>query len=124
MEKKDLLQPENENLKIAFIFGAVLYDELTEERTKPISKEQAETLTDEEIEEIVSDESKLMGKVTFHMANGTKNQYSFHRYSTRRAIFNYNGETNFYVLADWIEKLETDTVKVLENIDVDSHWKN
>ena len=50
MEKKDLLQPENENLKIAFIFGAVLYDELTEERTKPISKEQAETLTDEEIE--------------------------------------------------------------------------
>lgn len=50
MEKKDLLQPENEKLKIAFIFGAVLYDELTEERTKPISKEQAETLTDEEIE--------------------------------------------------------------------------
>lgn len=81
-------------------------------------------LTDEEIDEIVADESKLMGKVTFHMANGTKNQYSFHRYSTRRAIFNYNGETNFYVLADWIEKLETDTVKVLENIDVDSHWKN
>ena len=43
MEKKDLLQPENENLKIAFVFGAVLYDELTEERTKPISKELAET---------------------------------------------------------------------------------
>ena len=50
MEKKDLLQPENENLKIAFVFGAVLYDDLTEERTKTISKELAETLTDEQIE--------------------------------------------------------------------------
>lgn len=50
MEKKDLLKPENEKLKIAFVFGAVLYEELTEERTKPISKEQAETLTDEQIE--------------------------------------------------------------------------
>lgn len=47
MDKKELLKPENENVKIAFVFGAVLYEELTEERTKAISKEQAEALTDD-----------------------------------------------------------------------------
>lgn len=49
MDKKELLKPEHEDLKIAFIFGAVLYDELTEERTKAISKAQAEALTDDEL---------------------------------------------------------------------------
>lgn len=47
MDKKELLKPENEKIMIAFIFGAVLYEELTEERTKSISKEQAEALTDD-----------------------------------------------------------------------------
>ena len=92
-------------------------DELNEEGIPAV-------FTDEEIDEIISDDSKLMGKVTFHMVSGAENQYSFHRYSTRRAIFNYNGATNFYVLADWIEKLEADVDRVLQNIEVDSHSKN
>ena len=82
------------------------------------------TFTDEEIEEIVEDENNFMGRVTFHKINGDDKNYSFHRYSTRRAIFNYNGAKNFYVLADWIEKLENDVELVLQNIEVDSHSKN
>ncbi len=92
-------------------------DELNEEG-KPA------TFTEEEINEIVSDEKNFMGSVKFNMIGGDVKQYSFHRYSTRRAIFNYNGAKNFYVLADWIEKLESDVDLVLQNIDVDSHSKN
>ena len=52
MNKKDLFQSDDEGLKTDFLLGAILYDELTEERTKTISKEQAKTLTDKEIEAI------------------------------------------------------------------------
>ena len=52
MNKKELFQSDNESLKADYLMGAILYDELSKERTKAISKEQAEKLTDKEIEAI------------------------------------------------------------------------
>ena len=51
-------------------------------------------------------------------------EYKFYPYSTRRCYFTINGEGEFYVLRDSVEKAISDTVKMLNGEIVDSWAKN
>ncbi len=80
-------------------------------------------MSDKKIDKLMADESAHMLTVTFNMSDGEKNEYSFYRYSTRRALLSANGNTDFYVLADWIEKIESDLSRLLAGLEIESHSK-
>ena len=80
-------------------------------------------LSDEEFDSLISDTGALMAEITFKMKDGTSVKYEFRRYSTRRALMTCDGEGSFYVLADWIEKLSSDTDRLLRGIDIDPYAK-
>lgn len=64
----------------------------------------------------------LTFKVTTNGGNET--EYSFYRYSTRRALVTVNGKGNFYVLVDAVQKIISDAQKVSVGESVDSYEKN
>ena len=80
-------------------------------------------LSDEEFDKLTSDDSALMSSITFYLKDGTSLKYEFRRYSTRRALLTCDGKGEFYVLADWIEKLTRDTERLLRGIDIDPYAK-
>lgn len=81
-------------------------------------------LSDADIERITSDESKHLATIRFTMKDGTVNEYKFYRDTTRRALMTANGDGEFYVLADWIEKLISDTDRLLAGLEIDATTKN
>lgn len=81
-------------------------------------------LTDEDIDRITSDESRRLATIRFTMKSGSVNEYKFYRDTTRRALMTANGEGEFYVLADWMEKLVSDTDRLLAGLEIDATTKN
>ncbi len=81
-------------------------------------------MSKKKIDKLMADESAHMLTITFNMKDGEKNEYSFYRYSTRRALLSANGNEDFYVLADWIEKLSSDLDRLLQGLEVNSHSKS
>lgn len=74
-----------------------------------------------------TDEDKLENCVFTLTMTTRKNrmyEYKFYRYSTRRCYYTVNGEGEFYVLYDMVEKIINDCQKVLAGQDVDSWAKN
>jgi hypothetical protein len=55
---------------------------------------------------------------------GKSYEFKFYAYSTRRCYYTVNGEGEFYVLRDMVEKAVSDTRKVLSGEMVDSWAKN
>ena len=51
-------------------------------------------------------------------------QYEFYAYSTRRCYYTVNGEGDFYVLRDIVDKVQNDIIRVLNGEPVDSWAKN
>lgn len=66
----------------------------------------------------------LLLSFTIKLNSGTETEYSFYRYSARRCYYTVNGEGEFYVLADSVEKVVSDCEKVLSGLDVDSWAKS
>ncbi len=81
-------------------------------------------LDDEAVESLLADDSARMLTIRFTMKNGKTNEYSFYRYSTRRALFLVNGEGRFYVMADWVEKILSDMDRLYNGLEIDSYSKN
>lgn len=83
-------------------------------------------LTDDEIKKLTSDEKNNI--LTFTLTNlaGEKTVYRFYPYSGtgRRALMTINGEGEFYVQTDLIEKIASDANKVLSGLDINSYGKN
>lgn len=74
-------------------------------------------------EDIVS-EANHMATVKVSTNGGNVTEYSFYRYSTRRALLTINGKGQFYVLVDTPEKIIGDAYKVTQGIPVDALDKN
>jgi len=83
-------------------------------------------LTEDEIKKLTSDEKNNI--LTFTLTNlaGEKTVYRFYPYSGtgRRALMTINGEGEFYVQTDLIEKIASDANKVLSGLDINSYGKN
>lgn len=81
-------------------------------------------LDETEKEKLISDDTDRMATIRFKMLDGEEYEYSFYRYSSRRALLTVNGSGEFYVLADWIEKIISDTEKLLSGIEINPDGKN
>ena len=66
----------------------------------------------------------LLLSFTVTERSGKETEYSFYRYSARRCYYTVNGEGEFYVLADSVEKVISDCEKVMSGLDVDSWSKS
>lgn len=80
-------------------------------------------LDDDAVESLISDSERLLVSMRFNMKDGTVNEYSFYRDTTRRALMTSDGTAQFYVLTDWLEKLESDTDRLLLGLEIDSNMK-
>ncbi len=80
-------------------------------------------LTDEDVERLTSDESRHLATLRFDMKDGSVNEYKFYRDTTRRALMTSDGSAQFYVLADWFEKLISDTDRLMQGLEIDSTMK-
>ena len=65
-----------------------------------------------------TDEWVMTFKVTTR--GGLEYEYSFYNYSTRRCYYTVNGEGEFYVLRDRVEKILSDTVLLMSGGEVTS----
>ena len=83
-------------------------------------------LTEEEIRKLIADDKNNILTFTFTSLAGEETVYRFYPYSGsgRRALMTVNGEGEFYVLTDLIEKIASDANKVLSGLDINSYGKN
>lgn len=81
-------------------------------------------LTEDEIEELKADPSRLLLTFSYKMRSGDEVVYRFYWYSTRRALVTINDSGEFYVLRDMVEKIENDTHRVINGEKIDSSAKN
>lgn len=88
-----------------------------------IKLEEYTPLTDEEKEELTADDSKLILNFSYTTIDGETFEYKFYQYSTRRAFVTINGYGEFYTLIDHINKIASDTEKVLVAMDINSYGK-
>lgn len=86
--------------------------------------EEEVPLTEEQIDELLSDDSKKVLTFEYVLSSGTKRTLEFWQYSTRRTLLTINGEGQYYVYLDRAEKLLSDFNKVWNGETVDSHAKD
>ena len=72
---------------------------------------------------MVSDKDKLLLTFRFTTLNGETTEFKFYQYTTRRAFVTVNGIGEFYCYVDLMEKIISDTEKVLDGMDIDSYGK-
>ena len=80
-------------------------------------------LNDEDVERLMNDPSRHLATIRFNMKNGTVNEYTFYRDTTRRALMASDGNAQFFVLADWFEKLISDTDRLMQGLEIDANMK-
>lgn len=71
-----------------------------------------------------TDTSELLLTLRFTTDEGKLYEFKFYPYSTRRCYYTVNGEGEFYVLRDMVEKAISDTGRVMNGEAVDSWAKN
>ncbi len=71
-----------------------------------------------------TDTSDLILTVTIVKRDGEELVYQYYGYTTRRCFYTVNGQGEFYVLRDAVEKIASDAQKVLRGEAVDSWAKN
>lgn len=81
-------------------------------------------LSESERKEFTSDESNRMYYFAFTTLAGKTTKVEFWPYSTRRCLVTINGEGEFYVLIDRVEKLISDVEKLMNGVEIDSFAKN
>jgi len=80
-------------------------------------------LTEEDVDRLTNDPSRHLATLRFNMKDGTVNEYTFYRDTTRRALMTSDGEAQFYVLADWFDKLISDTDRLMQGLEIDADMK-
>ena len=81
-------------------------------------------LSEEEKDALVSDPSKLLLTFSYTTQNGETTEFKFYQYSTRRAFVTVNGVGEFYCYVDLMDKIISDTAKVLDGMDINSYGKH
>ena len=81
-------------------------------------------LSEADLKKVVKEDNCIL-TFTFYNLSGDKTVYKFYPYSSsgRRALMTINGQGEFYVLTDLIEKIASDANKVLSGLDIDSYGK-
>ena len=70
-------------------------------------------LSAEENAALAADSSNMMYSFTYTTLSGKETTIAFYPYSTRRCLVTINGKGEFYVLIDRVEKMISDTGKLL-----------
>lgn len=81
-------------------------------------------LSAEENAALAADSSNMMYSFTYTTLSGKETTIAFYPYSTRRCLVTINGKGEFYVLIDRVEKMISDTGKLLRGEEIDSFAKN
>ena len=71
-----------------------------------------------------TDESKLIATISMTFKSGEKREYKYYAYSTRRCFYTINGDGEFYMLRDELQKILNDAERVLNGEQVDYEDKN
>jgi hypothetical protein len=80
-------------------------------------------LSEEEKTALTSDPNKLLLTFSYTTNNGETTEFKFYQYTTRRAFVTVNGVGEFYCYVDLMEKIISDTEKVLVGMDINSYGK-
>lgn len=72
-------------------------------------------LSEEEIEALAADTEAADLTFTCKKLDGETITFRFYRYSTRHSLVTINGVGEFYILTDLVQKIENDTVRILNN---------
>ena len=81
-------------------------------------------LNAEERAELTKNKDDAIFSFTFTTLTGKKTEIAFYQYTTRRCLATINGEGEFYVLIDRLEKLVSDTEKLMTGVEIDSFAKD
>ena len=81
-------------------------------------------LTEAERKELTANKDDSLFTFTYTTQAGKKTEISFFQYTTRRCLVTINGEGEFYVLIDRVEKLVSDTEKLMTGVEIDSFAKD
>lgn len=85
--------------------------------------EESTPLTEDQIADITGNEDNLLLTFSYKTLGGEEVVFKFYQYSTRRAFVTINDVGEFYVYVDLVEKIISDTEKVLVGLDIDSYGK-
>lgn len=80
-------------------------------------------ITEAEKKAAVTEENKMFS-FTYTTLSGSETEIAFYPYSTRRCLVTINGEGEFYVLIDRVEKLISDTQKLMTGVEIESFAKS
>lgn len=81
-------------------------------------------MTEDQIDALITDESKRSLMLEFNLTNGKTLKYEFFPYSTRRSAVSINGSAEFYVYSDLVEKVISDTGKAITGEPIEAWGKN
>ncbi len=81
-------------------------------------------LSAEDIEKLKEDGGAHMLTVVVSLTDGSSHEYSFYRYTTGKALITIDGEGDFYVYPDWVEKIISDLERLLNFEWIDPYSKN
>ena len=97
-----------------------------------ISNQAYASLSDEDKEALISDESKLVMTMTYENKSGEVFEYNFYKYyenstdhlSGGKLFATVNGVGEFYTTNDLVEKALSDAVRVMNGLDIDAYGHN
>ena len=80
--------------------------------------------TGELLEDILNDPERCNLKFSYKNKKGEVTTYEFYRYTTRRSAVKVNGNAEFYVHADLVQKILNDTSRILSGEPIEAYGKN
>lgn len=81
-------------------------------------------MTEEQIDALITDESKRSLMLEFELIGGKTLKYEFFPYSTRRSAVSINGSAEFYVYSDLVEKIIADTGRAITGEPIEAWGKS
>ncbi len=84
----------------------------------------SEDLSEDEVKALTENDASRSVTLTIDLRSGRRATYEFYPYSTRHTLLVTDGDAEFYVLRDQIEKLESDALKITQGLTVDPDAKN
>lgn len=76
------------------------------------------------MEDFVADDNNRNMYFSYKNLDGVETVYEFYQYTTRRSAVKVNGNCEFYVLSDLVQKIANDTLRILNGEAVESYSKS
>ncbi len=80
-------------------------------------------MTEDELQAYISDTGNASLIFTYKTLDGEESQIAFYPYSTRHSAVTLDGVGEFYVSTDYVDKIISDTQKVLSGEEIDANGK-